>query len=555
MGFDRTDARSGANLAEHTKEFARGVVEAAPGVHVAIGYGLANSILIEGEGGHIVVDTLESAEAAEPVKQAFAAITDTPLAAIIYTHNHTDHVLGARVFAGDAEVPVISHTTTLKELDQIFSVLRPITYARAMRQFGTALEGQALENAGIGPFLLSTAETTPAHIRPDDTFAGEHRALEIAGVKLDLFHAPGETPDHVVVWLPERKVLIAADNYYKTFPNLYAIRGTTTRDVMSWVRSLDLMRGLGAEVMVPCHTRPVTGAAEIGDRLTNYRDAIQFVHDQTVKLINRGLIPDEIVERVQLPEHLAKLPYLHEYYGKVAWSVRAIFDGYLGWFDGNATNLHPTPPGARAEKLAALAGGAEKLRAAAQTALDGGDPQWACELADPLLALDPEDAAAKAIKVAALTALGENEINANGRHYYLTQAKELAGELDLFAAGRGTVRPEMARALPLANLYAAMSLNLDAAAAAGEDICVHWHFPDTGEDWSVHVRNCVAAVQPARAEDAHIRLSVDSTVWKEIAVRIREPAQAFQAGDIRVEGEVPLLLRFLQLFRRPGEGN
>ena len=123
-------------------------------------------------------------------------------------------------------------------------------------------------------------------------------------------------------------------NFYKSFPNLYAIRGTAYRDVTLWVKSLDKMRKLRAQYLVPHHTRPLKGAEKIYETLTNYRDAIQYVHDQTIRWMNKGLTPQAIVEKVKLPNHLAHRPYLREYYGTVQWSVRAIFNGYLGWFHG-----------------------------------------------------------------------------------------------------------------------------------------------------------------------------------------------------------------------------
>ena len=278
-----------ADLKAHSDEFKQEVITVCDGVHVAVGYGLANATLLEGEDGVVIVDTMESAEAAIPVKAAFDRISDKPVRAIIYTHFHSDHTGGGRIMAGDDRPEVYSHVDTPVHMSRIANITRETTYRRAMRQFGTLLPPGGLINAGIGPHLAFDETKTLAILPPDKTYSGERFELDIAGLKLVLIHAPGETPDQTVIWIPDKKVLLSADNYYKSFPNLYAIRGTAYRDVRKWVQSLDVMRALGAEHMVPHHSRPVIGAAKIHETLTNYRDAIQFVHDQTIRLMNQGL--------------------------------------------------------------------------------------------------------------------------------------------------------------------------------------------------------------------------------------------------------------------------
>ncbi len=180
-----------------------------------------------------------------------------------------------------------------------------------------------------------------------------------------------------------------------------------------------------AVALVGGHTNPILGAGKVKQVLTDYRDALQFVHDKTVEGINNGLTPNELVEHVQLLEHLADKDYLQPFYGHPDWCVRTVFSGYLGWFDGNATNLFPLPPKAEAERVAKLAGGKDKLVAAARDALGEEDNQWAAQLADHLLAIDANDSEAKQIKADALTKLARNMVNAAARNYYLTFAREL----------------------------------------------------------------------------------------------------------------------------------
>lgn len=413
-------------LAEHTAEFDKGVVEVTDGVYVAIGYGLANSVLIEGDDGVIIVDTMESTVSAAAVKEEFDKLTTKPVKAIIYTHNHYDHIQGAAVFAGKNRPDVYAQELTMQIIEHSLQVMQGAIRARSLRQFGVPLRGKEFLNAGIGPRLV--LDLTPGRsFLPPNKLIGDHERLsvEIAGVKLELVHAPGETEDQIYVWLPEKRVLMPGDNFYNAFPNLYAIRGTRFRDPADWVESLDKIISEDPEFLVPSHTRPLTGSAEIREALSNYRDGIKSILDQTIAGMNEGLTPDELVQRVKLPPYLAKDPNLQEYYGTVEWSVRAIFAGNLGWFDGNATNLFQLTDRERAERTARLAGGSEALFQQAKTALADEDYRWAAELADDLIALEEFAKEARELKADALTALGHQQVSANARNYYLTSAQQL----------------------------------------------------------------------------------------------------------------------------------
>lgn len=537
---------SDPDLAAHSAEFKQEIIKVTDGVYVAVGFGLANSVLLEGYDGVVIVDAMESAEAAAPVKAAFTKITAKPVRAIIYTHYHSDHTQGAAVMAGNDTPEVYSHESTLYYLQRIASITRETTYRRAMRQFGTLLPAGGVLNCGIGPGLQFNETYTIALLPPTRPFSGERLELEIAGMKLVLVHAPGETPDQIFIWLPAKKVLLPADNFYKSFPNLYAIRGTAYRDVMQWVKSLDKMRALGAEYLVPHHTRPIAGADTIYETLSNYRDAIQFIHDQTLRLMNQGLPPLEIAEQIKLPAHLARQPYLHEYYGTVPWSVRAIFDGYLGWFGGNATDLFPLPPEERAKRFIELAGGEQKLIEHAKQAVAKKDYQWALELTDQLLRINPGSDAVRALKAEALRALGSRQTAATARNYYLTQALEVENQLQI---GMMKIKDkEMIHNLPLEGIFEGMAVNLNPAKSADVDVIAGFRFPDTGEAYTVHVRRGVAEIQPKYPEHPDISLTVDSNVWKEVVAGFRNPAIAL-VKDVDKEGGVLKIVKFLSLFK------
>jgi len=409
------------------QEFRKEVIAVTDGVYVAVGYSMANSILIVGDGGTIIVDTTTKIDDAQAVRAEFAKISRAPVRAIVYTHSHPDHTGGASVFAGTDRPDIYSH--------QLF-VDRVPDLGRAGRdggdQFGSTLPDALYINGGTGTEFgrpSGPAAMKTGFLPPTKTFSNDRLALTIAGVRMDLLHTPGETSDGISVWLPDKRVLLTGDLFLKAFPNLYAIRGAAPRPVEQWVASLTKLVALRAEHVVPGHTRPVIGEANAGAALTAYRDGIKSIFDQTVEGMKRGERPDELVAHVKLPPQLADSPYLQEYYGTVEWSVRAIYSDRLGWFDGNATHLFPLPEADRAQRIVALAGGVAQTLSRTRDALDMQDFRWAAELTDCVLAVDASNADAKRLKARALTELGERQTSANARNYYLSVAQYLVRDL------------------------------------------------------------------------------------------------------------------------------
>lgn len=544
--FDQIGAN--AQLIEHSAEFTKSeIVKVVDKVHVAIGFDLANSVLIEGDRGSIVIDTLGSVEAADDVLAAYREITDQPIQAIIYTHNHTDHIMGAGVFADESQPDIYAHERLPHLVSRIFNVLRPIIAKRSMRQFGVYLTEGGLVNAGIGPRLRTNHESNLAYRPPTHTFS-DHLSILVAGVPLELIHAPGETDDATYVWLPKKRCLISADNIYKTFPNLYAIRGTAYRDVMQWVASLDMIRDLRPEHLVPMHGRPMHGADEIYATVTAYRDAIQFVHDQTIRLINRGFSAEQIAAQLTLPPHLANHRYLREHYGTLGWSARAIFEGYLGWFSGNPSDLEPLAPSERAERMAAMVGGSYRLKQQAEQAAAAGDYQWVLELTDHLQQLRPSDWEIRKLRSDALIALGERHSSANGRNYFLTSAQELNG----FKMPSIVPKAELLPTFPIDDFFQAMRVRLNPEKSVDKDIRIGFNFIDSGRSFILHVRYGVLEVREVSAETTTEKpdatLTTHEQVWKEIAARLRKPMRAVLSRQLKINGSVPQLLRFLQLF-------
>jgi alkyl sulfatase BDS1-like metallo-beta-lactamase superfamily hydrolase len=334
-------------------------------VWAAIGYDLANEILIHTPEGNVIIDPLMSPKRGEPArKDLLASAPAGPVKAVIYTHSHIDHIGGASLWA-NRDVPVWATDAFTEHFYKQYQVFVPIETIRGRRQFGDHASLADLPCNGIGRRTDIRAAQEGAGVRlPTDTFSGS-KTLSFGGFAIELIEAHGETQDQLMVWIPQDRTIIAGDNFYWTYPNLYTIRGTSPRPVDEWIRSIDAMRRLRPEHLAPCHTVPVHGGQEIQTILTNYRDAIQWVRDEVIRRANRGDDLDSIAEKIQLPSHLKGLHYTTEFYGQIDWSARGIYTSNLGWFDGRPDRLYPLPVKDVSNREIALMGGPEKVMQAA----------------------------------------------------------------------------------------------------------------------------------------------------------------------------------------------
>ena len=545
--LESSEPQTPKDLIAHSEEFKKELITVTDGVHVAVGYALANSILIEGENTNIIIDTTGTEETAREVKALFDAINPNPVESIIYTHNHADHTYGATVFAEGSSPDIYAHSTTEIYLSRVIGILRPIISSRSNRMFGNALPKEQVENNGIGPFLeIGRDGRKPGLLYPTKTFT-DQITFEAAGHKIQLFHAPGETNDQLFVWLPEKKALFPGDNFYKTFPNLYTIRGTPYRDLVGWVNSIDMMRYLEPEYLVPSHTRPIVGKEKINTLLTTYRDAIQFVHDQTVRLMNLGLDPNEIAEQLVLPKHLGDSPYLKEFYGTPAWSAKNVFSGYLGWFDGNPSTLKPLPLKDEAEKMIQLSGDWDSLFKVAEDAFLTDDFQWSLQLTDYLLRSRPDDQKTKFLRQSALEGLGSQESNPNSRYYYLSSAAQLDEnyqENDILLPSL-----EVIQKYPIESMMETLKVNVIPEKSLNKNIQLLFTFTDSPKSFSLFLRRGVLEVQPFMITGSSVQIKSSEDDLKAILSGIKSLPISLVNGSLKVEGSRADLLSFFSSLR------
>ena len=406
------------------KLFEQQVVEVAENVFTAVGFHGANTSMIVGDDGVIIIDTLMGPTSAQNAFDALREFSDKPVRAIIYTHSHGDHTGGASAFAGDNNLDIYASQGFATETG-LPDALGPIASLRGARQFGRSLSPEESTNRGVAPTGTIDHDRGRGFLAPTILVPSEGLKTTIAGIDIEIHSAPGETDDAVFIWLPKEKVLFSGDNFYQTFPNLYAIRGTGYRNVLDWSNSVAKMASFKPEGLVPGHTVPLSGTVAT-TALEDYSEAIHSVYDQTIEGINEGKSPGVIANEVVLPDHLLDKPYLTEFYGTVHHASRAIYAGLLGWFDGNPTTLNPLGPRTNAQKMAQLAGGVQSLTEQMEAALLDEDFQWALVLADQLKWLEQGDRKlARETKIKALRGLAAREYNAPNRNYYLSYANEL----------------------------------------------------------------------------------------------------------------------------------
>ena len=538
------------NLISHSEEFEQKILSYdTPGgkIHFAIGFGIANSIMVEGDDGNIIIDAADSMYEADKIYNLFKQKNSNPIKAIIYTHNHGDHTFGTQYYLNIQEErpQIIAHEDTDFYVQRIMGILNPIIATRSTRMFGTTLPEEELINVGIGP-NLSVSKSPTGYVKPDLTFRNELK-INISGIEMELYHAPGETDDQIFIWLPNHKSLMPGDNVYKTFPNLYTIRGTSHRDVKGWIDSLDHMKTFNPEFLFPSHTKPIIGKEVIQNVLNTYRDAIQFVHDQTIRLMNQGMYPDEIAEKIKLPESIADSPYLREFYGTVRWSVKSIFNGYLGWFNGNPAELDPLSREEKAKRILNLAGDIDVMIDDLRLAVEKEDMQWALELSDYLIALDSFTKEVKDLRIDALIYEGSRSANPNKRNYFLTSAFELRDDF-VEPSLLDRTSEELLEYVSIDTLFDVLSTRYNPDKRINENTTICFLF-SSGLRKNITIRNQVAVISNTTGNDCLMTVTSDEIELKKVLTGWSNPVTSIASEKIQIEGNSVEFLQFLSKFR------
>ena len=406
-------------VAELGRVFTPRVTKITDDIYYASGYAIGGVQMVITDEGLVIIDTTESKEAAKEILEEFRKITDEPIKFIIYTHGHIDHVCGSTVFM-EGGTEVIATKDAVEFLRKDFGWLGQFHNRSRHNQFGDIAEDYARRMPFKSPVRLPTLTESKDFVWPTITFDRDYTFV-LGGKRFELYHTVGETPDHLMVWLPDEKALFCGDLYYLSFPNLSSPM-LEPRPVRGWYKSLERMIAMEPEYLIPGHTSAVIGAGKVRETLTNRARAIRHVYEQCIKCINEGRSVEEAVRIIKLPGELAQMKQLEEGYGSIDWSVRGIYQGETGWYDGRGTKLNPLPPGYRARELVALAGGADKILARAIDLQKEGEHQLVCELCDVVLEANSEDKLAHIVKANSLEYLAFASGNLNRFGFYRSAA-------------------------------------------------------------------------------------------------------------------------------------
>ena len=383
-------------------------------------FGHSNVIAIIAEHSVILIDATESPDCLDDVLAELEKITEKPVKTLIFTHIHPDHRGGSGSLRGkvDDVIAFAPATGQMRFYDEIAAVLQK----RGRKQFGLDLSDDEAITQGLGNREAFTqGKRGYDFLAPTIVYDQDEVDNSIDGVRVVLRRVGGEAPDEIFVWLPDDNVMCCSDNYYACWPNLYAIRGTEYRDISVWVDALTEILSYEPEVLLPGHTKPLFGKELIQEQVGTYRDAIDWVLHETLACANAGMSLDETAEHVKLPAKFADKPYLQEFYGTVEWSVKSVYTGYLGWFDGRPEALYPAP---RAD-----------FRACVSELIDEGElklkiksliEQESYQLALELIALAEDQSSFVEEKRAALFGRADQVDSANGRHFLIASAHECA---------------------------------------------------------------------------------------------------------------------------------
>jgi alkyl sulfatase BDS1-like metallo-beta-lactamase superfamily hydrolase len=476
-----------------------GLFEVVPGIYQLRGFDLSVMSVIEGETGVIVIDPLISKETAAAAWALYQEHRGRrPIVAMIYTHSHIDHFGGVKGIIDEADVDAGRVAVIAPEGFMEEAVAENVFVGTAMGRRSDFMYGAALPKgpaAQIGCGLGQTTSTgEPTLIPPTVDITTTGQALTIDGVRIVFQVTPGtEAPAEMNFYFPDHKALCTAENTSHTLHNIVTLRGAQVRDARRWAayltETIDLW-GDDLEVVFASHHWPTWGRERAVEFLSMQRDMYAYLHDQTLRLMNLGYVGSEIAEMLEMPPALAEQWHTHGYYGSVSHNVKAVYQRYLGWYDGNPAHLWAHPPVAAAERYVAAMGGADAAVALAQQAFDEGDLRWAVEVLNHLLFADEHHAAARALQADAFEQIAFGAENGTWRNVFLVGAKELRDGAPATSANRGA--PDLLGALSVEQMLSSVAIRIDGPKAWDLHLVLSFVITDLDETYVFELRNGVA---------------------------------------------------------------
>ncbi|MFC9552884.1 alkyl/aryl-sulfatase [Rhodococcus sp. NPDC056960] len=538
-----------------------GLFEVVPGVYQVRGLDLSNTSFIEGDEGVIVVDTLLSAETGKAALELYRQHRgDRPVKAVIYTHSHVDHFGGVKGFVSQDEVDAGTVKIFAPEGFVEHAVSENVYVGTAMGRRAGYMYGAALARGPQGQVGAGLGQTvsigTVTLIAPTDLVTTTGHEETVDGVRMVFQMAPDtEAPSEMLIYFPDFKALCAAEDATHTFHNLLTLRGAVVRDPHGWAgyltETIDLFGG-DAEVVFASHHWPTWGAERVVEFLTSQRDLYAYVHDQTLRLMNKGFTGPEIAEQMQLPPALENTWSARGYYGSVSHNVKAIYQRYLGWFDGNPASLWEHTPVEQSKRYVEFMGGADAVVAKARDSFDAGDFRWVAQVVNHVVYAQPDHAEARALLADTYEQLGYGAENGTWRSWYLSGTTELRE--GNFGTPTETAAPDVVAQLTPSMLFDAIAIQVHGPKAWDEKLSIDVVLTDADERYRLLLANGVLTYSPRPQKgDADATLTTTKKALPALALGSLSADDLAKAG-IEVSGDGSVLARLAALLE-PGDAN